>query len=152
MRSYIRNGDQLHEPCGVTTGPKITVLSPSNNVYYNGPLPIHVYATSPQGIFRITFKVDGTLIRNYGDHSYPKTLSGYLQWQGAKHISPGKHTLTFLAYDEERNVSEANLTIFHGGSRAGSRHSAGSHHGVRRRRKSGRHRKHTPPHGHRARH
>ena len=85
-----------------------------NNVHYNCPLPIHVSATSPQGIFRITLKIDGRLIRNYGGSTYPSRLSGFLEWQGAKHISAGRHTLTFLAYDQERNVSEQSITIFHG--------------------------------------
>jgi hypothetical protein len=117
MRSYAQGGDHLTEPCGVLTGPRITVLSPSNNLHYNGPLAIHVFARSSQGIFRITLKIDGKLIRNYGGSSYPSTLSGYLKWQGAKHIAPGRHTLTFLAYDHERNVSERSLTIYHGHAR-----------------------------------
>jgi len=91
-----------------------------------------VFAKSSQGIFRITLKIDGRLIRNYGDSSYPKTLSGFLEWQGAKHISPGRHTLTFLAYDQERNVSETSLTIYHGGGvshhTAGTRRKGKGHH------------------------
>ncbi len=113
MLSYTRNGDQLREPCGVFVGPKISVLSPANGVRYSGPLPIHVYATSPEGVFRITLKIDGRLIRNYDGPRYPKTLSGKINWQGAKHISFGKHTLTFIAYDKERNVSERSITINH---------------------------------------
>jgi hypothetical protein len=145
MRAYEQSGDHLTEPCGVLTGPRISLLSPANNAHYNGPLPIHVYASSSQGIFRITLKVDGRLIRNYGGPSYPRTLSGYLQWQGAKHIALGKHTLTFLAYDQERNVSEAALTIYHDGGaghfgakaqRKGKKH----HHGVKRH--SRRHQRH----------
>jgi hypothetical protein len=119
MRDYVRKGDTLTEPCGVLTGPKISVLSPSNNVSYHGPLPIHVVARSRQGIFRITLKIDGRLVRNYQGYGSPSTLSGYIEWQGAKHISFGRHTLSFLAYDQERNVSEAALTIFHRGGRAG---------------------------------
>jgi hypothetical protein len=115
MRSYARDGDRLSGPCGVLTGPAINVLSPVNNVHYSGPLPIHVFASSSQGIFRITLKIDGKLIRNYGGSTYPARLSGYLDWQGAKHVSLGKHLLTVLAYDQERNVSERNLTIHHEG-------------------------------------
>ena len=113
MLSNTRTGDQLREPCGVFVGPKISVLSPANGVRYSGPLPIHVYARSPEGVFRITLKIDGRLIRNYDGPRYPKTLSGKINWQGAKHISFGKHTLTFIAYDKERNVSERSITINH---------------------------------------
>jgi hypothetical protein len=115
MRSYVQKGDRITGPCGVVVGPRISVLSPANNVHYSGPLPIHVFATSLQGIFRITLKIDGKLIRNFGNLTYPSRQSGYLRWQGAKHIALGKHTLTFLAYDRERNVSESHLIIYHDG-------------------------------------
>jgi hypothetical protein len=146
MRSYVQNGDQLSEPCGVLVGPKISVLSPTNNVHYNGPLPIHVFATSSQGIFRITLKVDGKLIRNYGGSTYPTTLSGYLEWQGAKHIAAGKHVLTFLAYDQERNVSETSLTVYHGGG-GGLAHAGGkTHRKVKKHRRAKRHAHHRRHH------
>jgi hypothetical protein len=128
MRNFVRKGDTLTEACGVLTGPRIRVLSPTDNVRYSGPLPIHVVASSSQGVFRITLKIDGKLIRNYGGSTYPSTLAGYLRWQGAKHIAPGRHTLTFRAYDQERNVSELSLTIFHGGS---SHAKAKAHSGVK---------------------
>ena len=113
MRSYVQNGDQLHESCGVFTGPKITVLSPGRKATYSGPLPIHVYASSPLGVFRITLRIDGKLIRNFGGKTYPSRLSGFLEWQGAKHISLGRHTLSFVAFDRQRNLSETSVTIVH---------------------------------------
>jgi hypothetical protein len=149
MHNYVLHGDQLHEECGVTSGPRITVLSPSNNAHYEGPLPIHVYATSSLGIFRITLEIDGKLIRNYQGYGYPKTLAGYIEWQGAKHISPGRHTLSVLAYDEERNVSETSLTIFHGGS---SSPGGSSSHEAAAKRKSHRHRRLKSHRARRARH
>ena len=114
MREYVHNGDQLTEPCGVFTGPKISVTSPSNRLSYAGPLPIHVYASSSDGVARITLRIDGKLIRNYDSLGRdPSVLSGFINWQGAKHLRPGRHTLTFLAYDKERNVSNVSITIFH---------------------------------------
>ncbi len=113
MRDYVKNGDQLTEPCGVFTGPKITVGSPLNHLKYQGPLPIHVWAQSPQGVFRIRLEVDGRLIRNYDGSNYPATLSGVLHWQGAKHITFGRHVLTFIAYDKERNVSRVSVAVYH---------------------------------------
>jgi hypothetical protein len=133
MRSYVRNGDQLKEPCGVLSGPRITLLSPANGTRYRGPLRIHVFATSPLGVFRITLKIDGRLIRNYGGSRYPSRLSGFLDWQGAKHISPGRHTLTFLAYDRERNVAETSVTINH---RPGNAHRTVNNHGHARKHKA----------------
>jgi hypothetical protein len=140
MQSYVREGDQLHEPCGVFTGPKITVLSPGNLQRYSGPLPIRVRASSSIGVFRITLRVDGRLIRNYDDRSNPGSLSGSLLWQGAKHISLGRHTLTFLAYDRQRNVSSLSLTVIHAGARnssaSGRKASCSRRHGKAKRRRA----------------
>ena len=113
MRSYVQHGDELHESCGVFTGPKITVLSPTQKTTYSGPLSIHVYAKSPLGVFRITLRIDGKLIRNFGGKTYPGTLSGTLEWQGAKHIPLGRHTLGIQAFDKQRNVTETSVTIVH---------------------------------------
>jgi hypothetical protein len=113
MREYATQGDTLHEACGNFTGPKITVASPTNGIRYSGPLPIHVSAASSYGVARIRLEIDGKLIRNYDDSSDPASLSGALEWQGAKHIAFGKHTLTFLAYDKQRNVSETSIAIEH---------------------------------------
>lgn len=113
MRAYAHEGDKLKEECGTFKGPSIDIASPANHVTYSGPLPIHVSARSGQGVFRIRLEIDGKLIRNYDGDSYPDFLSGFLDWQGAKHIPYGRHTLTFLAYDREMNISERSITIFH---------------------------------------
>jgi len=113
MRNFARDGDSLTGPCGVFTGPKISVASPANGTTYSGPLPISVSASSTVGVFRIRLEIDGKLIRNYDGDSDPSSLAGLLTWQGAKHISYGRHTLSFLAYDKERNVSVASITIYH---------------------------------------
>jgi hypothetical protein len=119
MQAYAREGDKLSEPCGVFTGPKITVASPRNHVRYSGPLPIHVTASSSEGVFRIRLEWDGKLIRNYDGSNFPRTLFGALDWQGAKHIPYGWVTLTFLAYDKENNVSETSIRIFHARPKTG---------------------------------
>ncbi len=113
MKSYAHSGDTLNEPCGVFTGPKIDIASPANGTSYSGPLPIRVSASSSVGVFRIRLEIDGKLIRNYDGSDYPGSLSGSIEWQGAKHIPFGVHTLTFLAYDKERNVSQVSITIDH---------------------------------------
>ncbi len=115
MRDYLRDGDALTEPCGNFSGPKLDLSSPRNGVRYSGPLPIHVSAESSHGVFRIKLLIDGKLIRNYDGNSYPSLLSGALTWQGAKHIRLGRHTLTAMAYDRQRNVSSQSITIVHVG-------------------------------------
>jgi hypothetical protein len=113
MRAYVHKGDRLRGPCGVFTGPKITVASPANHVSYSGPLPIHVFARSSQDVFRLRLEIDGRLIRNYDNRTPSHTIAGLLDWQGAKHISLGRHTLTILAYDTQRNRSRRSITIYH---------------------------------------
>jgi hypothetical protein len=113
MRSYAQEGDTLSEACGVFTGPKISIASPANRIRYSGPLPIRVSAASSIGVFRIRLEWDGKLIRNYDGPSFPDTLHGALDWQGAKHIPYGRITLTFLAYDKERNVSQVSIVVYH---------------------------------------
>jgi hypothetical protein len=113
MKAYAHEGDKLSEPCGVVTGPKITIHSPANHTRYSGPLPIAVSATSSEGVFRIRLEWDGKLIRNYDGDGFPTSRYGALDWQGAKHIPYGWLTLTFLAYDKENNVSHTSITIYH---------------------------------------
>ena len=123
MQKYIRNGDQLKEPCGNFSGPTLHLSSPRNGVHYSGPLPIRVWAKSSHGVFRIRLEIDGKLIRNYDGPSFPSFLSGTLLWQGAKHISFGRHRLTILAYDRQRNVSSRSITIVHVRPRGRKHHS-----------------------------
>ncbi len=127
LEDYARHGDRLTEPCGTFSGPQIRVLSPSNRFSYSGPLPIHVVASDPRGVYRIELQIDGKLIRNYESHWLPSTSSGSLMWQHAKHISLGRHTLTILAFDRQQNVSRVSLTIVHRG-RAGVRTARHRHH------------------------
>jgi hypothetical protein len=148
MRSYQQLGDQLTEPCGVFTGPRITVRAPANKVRYSGVLPIHVSASSSVGVFRITLKVDGRLIRNFGTHSYPTTLLGDMEWFGAHHIPFGRHTLTFIAYDRQRNVSQTSITIIRvpKGSHTGPSHIGHSGVGTSRGGRAGAHPHAAHPH------
>ena len=77
-------------------------------------------------MFRITLRIDGKLIRNFGGKTYPGRLSGFLEWQGAKHISLGRHRLSFVAFDRQRNVSETSVTIVHAAKHR--RHAKKRHH------------------------
>lgn len=139
MREYVRHGDDVKGSCGIFTGPAISVASPANHLAYSGPLPIVVSARSRAGVFRIRLEIDGKLIRNYDGPTFPSILHGALDWQGAKHIPYGRHTLTFLAYDKERNVSRVSITIIHRAPKRPRRH----HHPTTQAPPA------TPPHGQR---
>jgi hypothetical protein len=162
MRAYANEGDKLTEPCGVFTGPAITVTSPGNKQAYQGPMPIRVFASSSQGVWRIRLMVDGRLVRNFDDMSYPATLAGSIMWMGGKHISLGRHTLTVLAFDKLHNVSQMLVTVFHGGKGARGTGLGGSgagtngagahkHKGTAKHRKA-KHRKHKKKHRRHTRH
>jgi len=117
MRSYIKHGDRLKGTCGDFAGPKITVYTPTRDDHYTGHLWIKVKAVDSQGIQRIRLLYNGHLIRNFdpADHTrlYPRVLFAEIHWSGARHISLGRHLLTILAYDKQRNVSRAYVTIVH---------------------------------------
>jgi hypothetical protein len=113
MQDYARHGDRLTEPCGAFTGPRIDVSAPADHAFYAGALMIHVSARDSEGVGRITLEIDGKLIRNYTNQAFPRTLSGALHWHGAQRIRGGRHTLTFIAIDKLRNVSQTSITIYH---------------------------------------
>lgn len=113
MAEYARHGDRLSEACGDFSGPSIDISRPSNHTSYSGTLPISVSAHDRQGVGRITLEVDGHLIRNYTNQSFPATLAGALHWHGAAHIRPGRNVLTFIAVDKLRNTSRRSLVIYH---------------------------------------
>jgi hypothetical protein len=112
MRAYIHNGDKLKEACGVFTGPKITVAEPSNHLRYTRHLAVRAFAKSSNDVFRLRLEVDGKLIRNFDNRTPSHTIAGIWEWLAADRLSLGKHTLTFLAYDKEQNVSKRNVAIF----------------------------------------
>jgi hypothetical protein len=122
MVAYAHKGDQLTEPCGSFSGPRIDVSSPGDHATYSGYLPIGVSARDSHGVGRITLKIDGKLIRNYTNQAFPSRLAGFISWHGAAHIAPGRHVLTFIAIDKLRNTTERSLVIYHRVSHRRHRH------------------------------
>jgi hypothetical protein len=113
MQSYAHHGDQLSEPCGSFSGPRINVAAPANHATYSGYLPISVSARDSQGVGRITLEIDGKLIRNYTNQAFPRTLAGAISWHGAAHIRSGRHVLTFIAVDKLRNTTHTSIVVYH---------------------------------------
>ena len=113
MQNYVRNGDQVTEPCGDFSGPQIDISAPANHATYSAALPIHVSARDSQGVGRITLEINGKLIRNFTNQAFPTTLAGAMHWHGAQRIRYGRNLLTFIAVDKLRNESKVSLTIYH---------------------------------------
>ncbi len=90
------HGDRLTGPCGVFTGPRITVASPTNRRRLHGPALDPRVGPKPAG--RVPHPAasgraaDPQLRRARPTRA---SLSGWLTWQGAKHIAFGWHTLSF---------------------------------------------------------
>ncbi len=121
LKSIAQNGDQLTGTCGNFNAPQITIVSPTANQAAPGALRIAVSATAPAGVSRISLYYDGShLIRNFTDANHPTTLSGTIDWQGAKRLAPGAHTLVVRAIDPQGNASSQTVTFFHGAAAAGN--------------------------------
>jgi Cellulase (glycosyl hydrolase family 5)/Bacterial Ig domain len=113
MSDYAHNGDRLTDSCGDFSGPTISLRSPAPNLRYHGPLPIVVNASDSLGVNRITLFYDGHKIRNFTDSATPQSLSGRIVWQGAKHLSIGRHTLTIFAIDKLGNTATTSQLFVH---------------------------------------
>jgi hypothetical protein len=121
LKSIAQSGDQLTGACGNFNAPEITIVSPTANQSAPGALLIKVSATSPAGVSRISLYYDAThLIRNFTDSSHPATLSGTIDWQGAKLLTPGRHTLLVKAVDPQGNLSTQTISFVHGAASGGN--------------------------------
>ena len=121
FHSYTQDGDQIKGACGSFTGPRVTIASPRDGGSYAGPLPISVRASSPVGVFEIQLRYDSSnRIRNFVARGprKPSALSGFINWMGAKHISPGRHTLSVRAIDPIGNSTTQTITFIHMGTPA----------------------------------
>lgn len=123
MEAYAHDGTTgAGGECGSLSGPRIDVAAPGDHATYSAALPIRVSASDGAGVGRITLEINGKLIRNFTNHSFPHTLAGAIHWHGAQHIRYGASELTFIAVDKLRNESRVTITIDHRRSRRHRRH------------------------------
>ena len=108
---YVHGGDTLRGPCGDFSAPRIRILLPRRGKRFPRDLPISVAATDGSGVPRITLLIDGRKIRNFTNPAAPRTLRGFIDWQGAKRLSPGRHIITVLALDRYRNTARRAVTV-----------------------------------------
>jgi Bacterial Ig domain len=111
FHSVATQGDTLTGACGDFDAPTLKVTSPGTNEQYVQVLTISAVATDPSNVARITFQADGKEIRNFtgADVGSGKTVK--LEWQGAKGLSFGKHTITVLALDPMGNTSTQKVLV-----------------------------------------
>src|SRR3954454_2724488 len=111
LKSSVRSGDRLKGPCGDFTPPRITIRLPRSRSRFPKDRPISVRASDRSGVPRITLLADGRKIRNFTDRGNPITARGFIDWQGAKKLSVGRHVITVLALDRYRNTSRRSVAV-----------------------------------------
>jgi Bacterial Ig domain len=104
LRSVAMQGDQLTGPCGDFDPPSLTINTPATSERYVQVLTISAVATDPSNVARITFQADGTEIRNFTGADVGSGKAVKLEWQGAKKLSFGPHTITVVALDPQGNT------------------------------------------------
>jgi hypothetical protein len=103
-------GDTLTGLCGDFTGPEVTIVTPKVGQSYAGNLLISGSARDNGAPRRISFAADGKTIQNFGDGlANDKVVS--LDWQGAKALSIGVHTITVSAIDAQGNVASQDVQV-----------------------------------------
>jgi hypothetical protein len=104
------SGDTLSGPCGDFTGPSVTIVTPKVGQTYSGSLLISGSAHDTSAPRRITFAADGKTLQNFGEGlANDKVVS--LDWQGAKQLSIGVHTITVSAVDAQGNETRQDVQV-----------------------------------------
>lgn len=112
------------QSCGDFDPPAIKVREPDEGSNFKAELPIDVTATDSAGVARITLLADGVKIRNFtgatgaAAQAYPGTRRAVIEWQGAKDLRPGPHTIQVIAIDGRGNTSSKDIHVVKGGAAA----------------------------------
>jgi hypothetical protein len=111
------DGDQLTGACGNFSGPQVTLLDPGQGKTYSGPLLLAVKAIGHgRPVRQIQLKHDGKTILNFNTHdahAAGNTLSGEINWQGAKSLSLGTHTISATATYVGGLSTTVTVTVVH---------------------------------------
>jgi hypothetical protein len=116
LQAYARNGDRLTGPCGDFGAPTVQILSPRPGAVIGTNDALPLLATSPdRDVLRMTFAVKGAPneIRNFTNGGRPLELSRAvaLNWQGAKRLPLGTHTIVVTAVDAQGNQGSAEIAV-----------------------------------------
>jgi len=113
LRAYARRPgrNRGRGSCGDFSAPTIRIQLPRRGKRFPKSLPIRVSASDRSRVSRITLLCDGRKIRNFEARPSPITARGFIDWQGAKRLSPGRHRITVVAYDGLRNTARRSVTV-----------------------------------------
>jgi hypothetical protein len=116
FQDYARFGDRLTAPCGDFGAPTVQVLRPRTSAVIGNKEPLTIRATSPdKDVLRMTFAIKGAPaeIRNFTNKGQPLNLAKGvgMDWQGAKKLRYGTHTLVVTAVDAQGNAGTAEVSF-----------------------------------------
>ncbi|MDQ1702364.1 MAG: polysaccharide biosynthesis protein PslG [Frankiaceae bacterium] len=110
FQDFARGNDTQTGPCGDLEGPAISIKAPTAGQQFTGSLTISASAKDISGLGRITFQADGKEIRNFtADLADDKVVT--LDWQGAKQLPLGKHTITVIALDKNGTATKTSVDV-----------------------------------------
>ncbi|HMJ37363.1 MAG TPA: Ig-like domain-containing protein [Baekduia sp.] len=90
--------------------PRLTVTSPREGQQFTASLPITVRGVDEQRLGRVALFCDGVKIRNFVARS-ASSVRGEIDWQGAKKLPLGPHTVTAIAIDHAQNQTVATMNV-----------------------------------------
>jgi len=93
------------------TAPTVRFVSPTSSQQYLTVLKIGVSADDNQGVTNLDLFVDGKEVPVVTKSQTATAAKFSLDWQGAKQLSYGPHTLVAKAYDEAKNVGTATVKV-----------------------------------------
>jgi hypothetical protein len=111
FHSVATQGDQLSGACGDFDPPSLTIKSPATSEQYVQVLTISAVATDATAVGRITFQADGNEIRNFTGTAVGSGKTVTLEWQGAKNLAFGPHTITAIALDPQGNTITKSVQV-----------------------------------------
>ncbi len=111
FHSVATQGDQLSGPCGDFDAPSLTIDAPATSEKYVQTLTISAVATDATSVARITFQADGNEIRNFTGTAVGSGKAVTLEWQGAKNLAFGPHTISVIALDPQGNTSTQSVQV-----------------------------------------
>ena len=98
-------------PCGDFDPPALTISAPATSEQYVQVLTISAVATDASTVARITFQADGKEIRNFTGADVGSGKAVKLEWQGAKNLAFGPHTITVIALDPQGNTVTKSVQV-----------------------------------------
>jgi hypothetical protein len=108
-----RKGAGPNPACGGTidaAAPQLALKVPGTT--FADELSVRVQGSDDLAVRRIELLCDGRRIRFFNPRKRPaRTVSGYIDWLGARKLPAGQHTLTARLFDEARHVTERSVVF-----------------------------------------